>query len=275
MGDKEITIIKPTSGWSLIRVKELWGYRELLYFLTWRDIKVRYKQTLIGVSWVILQPFLTMVVFTVFFNKIAKVPSEGIPYPIFSYSGLLLWTYFSASLSNAGNSLINNTNLINKVYFPRLIIPLYSTVSGLVDYFVALSILIIMMFYYRVLPNFSVVFLPLIVLLCFLFVTGLGLWLCALNVKYRDVRYVIPFLIQLLLFATPVIYPITIFPEKLRWILALNPLYGIIDAHRACILGFKQIDWVLLSVSTIITLLIFVSGMFYFRKTERFFADII
>jgi len=270
-----ITIIKPSKGWSALNLRDLWNYRELLYFLIWRDIKVLYKQTVIGAAWAILQPLLTMVVFTIFFGKIAKIPSEGIPYPIFSYSGLLIWTYFSSGVSNSGNSLIGSANLITKVYFPRLIIPLSSSLSGVVNYSIAFLILIFMMLYYGFLPNYSIILLPLIVFLAFISATGLGLWLSALNVKYRDVRYVIPFFIQLLLFTTPVIYPVTILPERFRWILSLNPIFGIIDAHRACILGYKPIDWFSFNISTAMTLFIFITGLYFFRRTERFFADVI
>jgi lipopolysaccharide transport system permease protein len=272
---EHILIIKPSKGWAALNLRDLWHYRELLYFLTWRDIKVRYKQTLIGAAWAILQPFLTMIVFTVFFGKIAKLPSEGIPYPIFSYSGLLLWTYFSSAVSNSGNSLVGSSNLIAKVYFPRLIIPLSSALAGIIDYFIALCILVLMMFFYGFFPNSSIVLLPLIILLAFISATGLGLWLSALNVKYRDVHYAIPFFIQLLLFATPVIYPATVLPERFRWLLSLNPISGIIDAHRACILGYKPVDWLSLSISTAMAFLIFITGLFYFRRTERFFADVI
>jgi len=270
-----ITVIKPGKGWVPLHLRDLWNYRELLYFLVWRDIKVLYKQTVIGAFWAILQPFLTMIVFTIFFGKIAKIPSEGIPYPVFSYSGLLLWTYFSSAVSSSGNSLVGSSNLITRVYFPRLIIPLSSALSGIVNYSIALVILIFMMFYYGFFPDFSIILLPLIVFLAFISATGLGLWLSALNVKYRDVRYAMPFFIQLLLFATPVIYPVTIIPERFRWLLSLNPISGVIDAHRACILGYKSIDWFSLGISTTVALLIFISGLYFFRRTERFFADVV
>jgi len=267
--------IKPSKGWDIHTFKDLWNYRELLYFLIWRDIKVRYKQTLIGAAWAILQPVLTMIIFSIFFGKMAKIPSEGIPYPIFCFSGLLLWIYFSNAVSNSGNSLIGSANLITKVYFPRLIIPLSSALAGMVDYFIAFFILIFAAFLYGFFPNFSFILLPLTIFLGFISATGLGLWLSALNVKYRDVRYAIPFFIQLLLFATPVIYPATMIPEKFRWLLALNPISGIIDAHRACILGYKPVDWLSFGISTAVTLLIFISGFVFFRQTERFFADVI
>ena len=268
-------IIKPTKGWASLNLKDLWHFRELLYFLTWRDIKVRYKQTAIGAGWAILQPFLTMIVFTIFFGKVAKISSEGVPYPIFSYSGLLLWTYFSSSVSNSGNSVVANTNLITKVYFPRTVIPISSSLAGLVDYFIAATILLIMMLYYGFIPKPTFLLLPFLLILAFISATGFGLWLSALNVKYRDVRYIIPFFIQLLLFTTPVIYPISMVPEKFRWVLFLNPISGLIDAHRVLILDHKSIDWLSLGISIAMGLLIFITGFLYFRRTERFFADVI
>lgn len=271
----EVIVIKPSKGWSAINLRDLWQYRELLYFLTWRDIKVRYKQTLIGAGWAILQPLFTMIIFTIFFGKMARVPSEGVPYPIFSYAGLLLWVYFSGAVTNSGNSLVGSANLITKIYFPRLIMPLSSALAGILDYFIALSILVVMMLYYQIRFSPLLLLLPVLVILAFLAATGLGLWLSAINVKYRDVRYAIPFFIQLLLFATPVIYPTSILPEKYRWLLALNPMSGIIEAHRACILAHQPINWSSLGISIASTFLLFITGAFYFRRMERFFADII
>ena len=272
---EQIRQIRPSKGWTALNIKDLLHYRELLYFLTWRDIKVRYKQTVIGATWAILQPLLTMIIFTIFFGRIAKVPSEGIAYPIFSFSGLILWIYFSTAVTNAGNSLVGSSNLITKVYFPRLIIPLSASLAGIIDYFISLGLLLIMMIFYKCVPNYSILLLPVIVFFALFSATGMGLWFSALNVKYRDVRYAIPFLIQLLLFATPVIYPVTIFPQKYRLILFLNPIAGVIDAHRACLLGYKAIDWLSLCISLCAGILIFVSGLYYFSRTERFFADII
>ena len=267
-------VIEPNKGLLKLDLKEIWKYRELLYFLVWRDIKVRYKQTFIGASWAIIQPFFTMIVFTVFFGKIAKIPSDNVPYPIFSYSGLLLWTYFSSAVSNSSNSLIGNSNLISKVYFPRLIVPLSSAISAAVDYFIATSILVLMMFYYGVYPNYQILFLPVILILTFFTATGFSLWLSALNVKYRDVRYALPFFIQLLLFLTPVIYPVSFVPEKFKWILYINPIGGLINAHRALVLG-QEIDFAYLGISIIISIFLFITGFAYFKKTESFFADII
>ncbi len=270
-----ILVIRPPSGWSAINLRELYRYRELLYFLIWRDIKVRYKQTLLGAAWAILQPFFMMIVFTLFFGWMAKMPSEGVPYPIFSYSGLLLWTYFSGAVSMSGNSLVVQTNLVTKIYFPRLLMPIASTIAGLLDYLIAMSILVLMMIWYDFTPSPAMLLLPFLMLCAFIAATGVGMWLSAMNVKYRDIRYVIPFLIQLWLFATPVIYPTTMLPEKYRWLLSLNPMGGVIDAHRTCILGHKPIDWVSLSISVGMILLIFVTGIFYFKRMEQSFADII
>jgi len=268
-------IIKADKSLLSVDLKELWDYRELLYFLVWRDVKIRYKQTYIGILWAIIQPLFTMIVFTIFFGRIAKIPSEGVPYPIFSYSGLLLWIYFSQAMSNSSNSLVGNTNLISKVYFPRIIVPLSSSLSGIFDYFIAVSILILMMFYYGIYPGISILLLPFVLLMTFIVSTGFGLWLSSLNVKYRDIRYALPFAIQLMLFITPVIYPTDFIPEKFRWIMYLNPMSGLIDTHRACFLDYRTINWEQLIISSLIGLLIFVSGLYYFKKTERFFADYI
>ncbi len=269
------TIIEPQKGWIPINLKEIWKYRELFYFLTKRDIKVRYKQTVLGGLWAIIQPFFTMVVFTLFFGKLAKVPSEGIPYPIFVYAGLLPWTYFANALSSSGNSLVGSANLITKVYFPRLIIPASASLAGLVDFLIALSILGIMMIYYQFLPGISILLVPLLVGLTFLCAVGVGLWLSALNVQYRDIRYAIPFVIQLWMFVSPVIYPVSMVGEKYQWLLALNPMGGVITAFRASLLGHQAIDWFLLIISAVIIILLFFSGTFYFNRTQKTFADVI
>ena len=271
----EVTIIKPSNGWSVINMRELIKYRELLYSLAWRDIKVRYKQTLLGATWAILQPFFTMIVFTIFFGKMAKVPSEGVPYPIFSYIGLLPWTYFATSVSFSSNSLVGSANLITKVFFPRLLVPMGTTLAGLLDYTIALSILGIMMAWYHLTPGLGMLLLPVLMLLTFLAATGVGMWLSAMNVKYRDIRYAIPFLIQLWLFVTPVIYPTSLLPERYRWLMALNPMAGVIEAHRAAILANKPIDWLSLAISFGMIIFVFVTGAFYFKRMERSFADVI
>jgi len=270
-----LTIIESEKGWVPLDLKEIWNYRELFYFLTKRDIKVRYKQTVLGGLWAIIQPVFTMVVFTVFFGRLAKVPSEGLPYPIFVYVGLLPWTYFANALSASGNSLVGSSNLITKVYFPRLIIPASASLAGLLDLFIAMFVLGAMMVYYQFIPNIWIILFPLLVGLTFLCALSVGLWLSALNVQYRDIRYVIPFLIQLWMFVSPIIYPVSMVPPKYRWLLALNPMTGVIDAFRASILGHRPIDWLMLSISTAIISTLFISSIFYFRRMENIFADII
>lgn len=270
-----ITIIEPKKGWISIDLKEIWNYRELFYFLTKRDIKVRYKQAVLGGLWAIIQPVFTMVVFTLFFGRLAKMPSDGIPYPIFVYAGLLPWTYFANALSASGNSLVGSANLITKVYFPRLIVPGAASLAGLFDFFIAALILGAMMIYYHCLPGISIIHFPFLVILTFLCAVGAGLWLAALNVQYRDIRYVIPFLIQLWMFVSPIIYPVTIVEERYRWLLALNPMGGVITAYRASLLGHQPIDWFLLGISTIIICLLFISGLYYFRRMEKTFADVV
>lgn len=271
----DLTVIEPKKGWVPIDFKEFWQYRELLYFLVKRDIKVRYKQTVLGGLWAVIQPLFTMVVFTLFFGRLAKMPSDGIPYPIFVYAGLLPWTYFANALSASGNSLVGNAHLISKVYFPRLIIPSSSALSGLLDFFIAMIVLAAMMVYYRFFPHTGILLFPVLIGLTFLCAVGAGLWLSAMNVQYRDIRYVIPFLIQLWMFVSPVIYPVSMMGEKYRWLMALNPMGGIITAYRSSLLGHQPIDWQLLGISTTIILAVFVSGLYYFRRMEKTFADIV
>jgi len=274
--EKNEIIIKPQKGWLRIDFKELWYYRELAYFFVWREIKVRYKQTVVGVAWAIFKPLTTMLIFTFFFGRFAKMPSDGIPYPIFVYIGLLLWDYFSFGLSHSSESMVGNANIIQKVYFPRLIIPISSSLIGLVDFAIASIVLVGIMFYYHYIPNIAGIFyIPLLLFITFLSSVGLGCFLASINVKYRDVRYVIPFFIQIFMFLTPVIYPVSMVGAKFKWLLALNPMAGVIEAARAVILGTKDIDWQILSVSMVISALLFIFGIFYFRKTEKFFADII
>jgi lipopolysaccharide transport system permease protein len=270
-----IEVIEPKKGLVPLDLKEIWNYRELLYFLTKRDIKVRYKQTVLGGLWAIIQPLFTMVVFTFFFGKLAKVPSDGIPYPIFVYVGLLPWIYFANALAASGNSLVGSANLITKVYFPRLIVPASASLAGLLDFFIAMLVLAAMMIYYKFVPSSGIVLFPFLVCLTFLCAVGVGLWLSALNVQYRDIRYVIPFLIQLWMFVSPVIYPVSIVNEKYQWLLALNPMGGVIRAYRASLLGHMPIDWPLLGLSSAMILLILTTGLFYFRRMERVFADVV
>lgn len=272
---QQITIIEPKPGWIALDFKEIWNYRELFYFLTKRDIKVRYKQTVLGGLWAIIQPFFTMIVFSIFFGRLAKLPSDGIPYPIFVYAGLLPWTYFANALTNSGNSLVGNASLITKVYFPRVIIPASASLAGLLDLFIAMSILGVMMVYYSLYPGLAVLLLPFLIGLTFLCAVGVGLWLSALNVQYRDIRYAIPFLIQIWMFVSPVIYPASLVTDRYKWVLALNPMGGVINAFRSCLLGHKPIDWSLLGISTIIIFALFFSGLYYFRRMEKTFADVV
>lgn len=268
------TIIRPTKTFHWDELRELWQYRELLYFFTWRDIKVRYKQTTIGVLWAVFQPLMTMIVFSVFFGRLAKIPSDGIPYPIFVYVGLLLWQFFSSSLSETSFSLISNQAIITKVYFPRLLLPISAVATRLVDFVVGTVILVALMVYYQFLPNIlGLLILPLLVFLAFMLSVGSGLLLAALNIKYRDIRYVLPFFIQLLLFVTPVIYPPSI-AGKYSWILAINPMTGIIKAAHASILGTTPLNIQLLCISGVVSLAILLVGVVYFKKTEMYFADI-
>ena len=271
----EITIIRPKKLFSLRDMTEIWKYRELLYFFTWRDLKVRYKQTAIGAGWAIFQPFITMIVFSVFFGGLAKMPSDGVPYPIFVYVGLLFWQFFSSALSETSNTLISNQSIITKVYFPRLILPISSVLTKLVDFFVASFILIGLMAYYGYMPHLSgFLLIPLLLIISFMAAVGGGLFLAAINVKYRDVRYALPFFIQILLFVTPVIYPASI-AGKYSWLLALNPMMGVIQNARAALLGTAPINWVLLNMSFIACLIILMLGVYVFKKIERYFADII
>lgn len=270
-----LTVIRPKKIFSLRDLKELWQYRELLYFFSWRDLKVRYKQTAIGILWAVLQPFIIMVVFTVFFGKLAQMPSDGVPYPIFVYVGLLFWQFFSDALGETSNSLLANKSIVSKVYFPRLLLPVSTVFTRLIDFFIAAVILVGMMVYYGYTPNLGgLLILPLLLVLTFMTAVGLGLFLSAVNVKYRDVRYVLPFFIQLLLFVTPVIYPASIAGAYSK-ILALNPMMGVIQSARAALLGATPINWVLILTSFIGCSVIFVFGIIYFKKTERYFADII
>jgi len=275
MEKKKVTVIKPKKTMSWDDFKELWEYKELLYFFSWRDIKVRYKQTVIGILWAIFQPFMTMVVFTIFFGNFAKMPSDGIPYPIFVYTGLLFWQFFSGALTSTSNCLISNQGIITKVYFPRLLLPISSTITKFVDFSIASVILVGMMIYYQYTPNLiGLLIIPLLLLITFMASVGGGLFLASINVKYRDVRYILPFFISMMMFITPVIYPASI-AGKYSWILALNPMTGVIKAARAALLGNAPINWTLLLISGVTCLIILVIGFVFFKKTERYFADIV
>jgi len=269
-------IIKPKNKWWQLDLKEIWVFRDLFYFFTWRDVKVKYKQTVVGALWAIFQPFIIMVIFTIFFGKLAKLPSDGIPYPVFVYTGLLFWTLFSTSLAQVSNSFIQNEKIVTKIYFPRIILPISSIITNIVDFVIASSILVGMMFFYHYTPSLTgLLLIPILLLMTVFSVLGIGLLFSSLNVKYRDVRFILPFFIQLLLFITPVIYPVSIVGEKYRWILGLNPMSGVIDAARAGILGTREIDWLLLGISAISMLVYCIIGYFYFKKVERYFADVI
>lgn len=268
-------VIKPKKVFSVEDLKEVWRYKELLYFFTWRDFKVRYKQTAIGVLWAIFQPFITMVVFSVFFGTLLKIPSDGVPYPIFVYTGLLFWTFFSSALSETSNVLISNQSIITKVYFPRLILPLSSVTTKFVDFGITAVVLGGMMAYYGYTPQLiSILVIPILLAITFMAAVGGGLFLAALNVKYRDVRFILPFFIQLLLFITPVIYPASI-AGKYSWILAVNPMMGVIQNARAVLLGTAFINWLLIGISFAACAALLVIGVMYFKKVERYFADII
>lgn len=274
-GDElEVTVIEPSAGLSLRGLGELARYSELFYFLAKRDIKVRYKQTVLGGLWALIQPAFAMIVFSVFFGRMARMPSDGLPYPLFVYAGLLPWTYFASALAASGESLVTGASLITKVYFPRLIVPAAAAVSGLLDMCIASLLLGAMMLWYGFWPGPAALLFPFLALLAFLCAVGAGLWLSALNVRYRDIRYVIPFLIQLWLFASPVIYPSSLVPERYRLLMALNPMTGVIKAFRSCLLG-SPADWASLGVSAAVILALLVSGLWYFRRVERTFADVV
>ena len=267
--------IKPKKGWQLVDFQELIHYRDLFYFLVIRDIKVRYRQTVLGGLWAIIQPFFMMVVFTLFFGNLAKLPSDGIPYPIFSYSALVAWTYFSNAISNSSNSVVASGGLISKVYFPRLIAPLTPVVAFLLDYVISFAILIAMMLYYRIYPTIMTLFLPLLVILMMLTASGVGMVLASLNAKYRDIRYTISFVVQFWMFASPVVYPVSMIPEKYRLLYAINPMAGIIEGFRSALLGTVAFPTRMLLISTLVSIVLFVIGALYFRRTERHFADVI
>ncbi len=265
--------IESSRGWVSLHLKELWDYREFLYFLTWRDVKVRYKQTVLGAAWAIIQPLLTMLVFSLFFGRLAKVPSDGLPYPLFAYTALVPWTFFANSLSQSSNSLVGNAHLLTKVYFPRLIIPAGAVASQLIDFVLAFTVLLGMMVYYGKGPTLQALWLPCLLLLSLVTALGAGLWFSALNVRYRDVRYVIPFVVQFWMFATPIAYPSSLLPEGWRMIYGLNPMAGVAEGFRWALLGEKTAPGPMILVSSAVAVLLLVSGAFYFRRMEKTFAD--
>ena len=267
-------IIRPPRKWVPVDFNELWEYRELLYFFTWRDVKLRYKQTGLGIAWAIIQPLFLMIVFSLFFGGLAQIPSDGVPYPLFSLAALLPWTLFAEGMTRSTISMVSNASIMTKVYFPRLIMPVASIMSPLVDFCFAFGILIIMMAYYGFVPTINVIFLPLLVIFAMMTSLAVGLWLSALNVKYRDFQYTVPFLIQIWMFASPVVYPASMVPQQLRFLYALNPMTGVIEGFRWALLGTNPpTAMIFISLGVVIALL--VSGVFYFRRMEQYFADIV
>lgn len=272
--EKPIVVMQPSSGWISINLSDLWNYRDLLYILTMRDIKVRYKQTVLGAAWAILQPLFTMLVFSIFFGGLAGVPSDGVPYPIFAFAGLLPWTFFSNAVNTSGNSLVGSANLITKVYFPRMVIPIAAVAAGLLDLGISFGLLVLMMLYYGIGLSANLLMLPVVTLLTSLLAVGVGMWMSALNVKYRDIRFLLPFLIQLGMFASAIIYPISLIPEKYRWLMMLNPIAGYVEAFRAACFG-HQFNWLHLGIATLMTFAMAFFAAYNFRKMEREFADLI
>ena len=272
---KNVLRIEPSKGWVPLKMRDLWEYRELVYFLVWRNVKIRYKQTALGASWAIIQPFMTMLVFSLFFGRLAKVPSDNVPYPIFSFAGLVPWTFFANSLSLASNSLIGSAHLITKVYFPRLAIPIATVLSGVVDFAVAFLMLLVMMMYYGITPMWRMLWMPLFLLLTLVTALGVSLWLSALSVEYRDVQHVMPFILQFWLFATPIAYSSSLLSEPWRTVYGLNPMVGVVEGFRWALLGTNTAPGPIIIVSSLAALIVLVGGAFYFRRMERTFADIV
>lgn len=272
--DEPLTTIEPSGTWSALNLRELWTYRELLYFLIWRDVKIRYKQTALGAAWAIIQPLFTMLIFTLIFSRVAGIRSDGIPYPIFAYAGLLPWTFFSNAVTTSGNSLVGSAHVITKVYFPRLLIPAAAVGAGFVDFAVAFVMVIPLMFYYHVKLTLNLFWLPIPIALTVLLALGVGMWLSALNVKYRDVRFAVPFMVQFWMFLSPIAYPSSVIPERWQLLYSLNPATGIVEGFRSALLG-QPFKWANLGISTAITLAGLLYSSLVFRKMEKTFADII
>src|SRR5215510_5647350 len=268
-------ILRPTSGWQSLGLRELWEYRELFFFLTWRDVIVRYKQTMLGIAWAIIQPLMAMIVFNIFFGQLAKMPSDGIPYPIFSYAALVPWMFFANGLTQSSNSLVGNANLIKKVFFPRLVAPVSAVFSGLVDFVIAFLVLVAMMFYYGRIPTLNVFWLPLLVLLALTTSLGVGLWFSALNCHFRDVRYAVPFITQIWMFATPIAYPTSLLSESWRTLYGINPMGGVVEGFRWALLGTGSAPGLMIAVSSIVAIRVLIGGALYFRKIEKTFADVV
>ena len=267
--------IQPSRGWVSLGLRELWEYRELLYFLTWRDVSVRYKQTVLGISWAIIQPLMTMVVFSLFFGRLAKIPSDGVPYPIFTYAALVPWIFFANGLIQSSNSLVGNANLIKKVYFPRLAVPISTVLSGVVDFVLAFFVLLGIMLYYGLVPTMNVLWLPFFLLLALVTSLGVGLWLSALNVQFRDVRHAVPFLTQLWMFSTPIAYPSSLLSEPWRTLYGLNPMVGVVEGFRWALLGTDTTPRLIIVASSLVALALLIGGALYFRRMEKTFADIV
>lgn len=271
-----LTLISPTEGWASLKLGELWEYRELLYFLTWRDVKVRYKQTVLGAAWAIIQPFFTMVVFSLFFGRLAQIPSDGIPYPIFSYAALVPWAFFANALNQASNSLVRGSHMIKKVYFPRLAMPIASIIAGVVDFVLAFIVLLGMMFFYGIIPTINIFFLPIFLGLALITSLGVSLWLSAMNVQFRDIQYIIPFLTQFWLFATPIAYPSSLIANPLfRKLYAINPMVGVVEGFRWALLGTDTAPGPMIIVSSLAAMALLLSGAYYFRRMEKTFADVV
>jgi lipopolysaccharide transport system permease protein len=271
----EVIHIAPAKGWVSLKLNDLIEYRELLYFLVWRDIKVRYKQTALGAAWAIIQPVMTMVLFSLFFGRLAKMPSDGVPYPIFSFAALVPWTFFSLGLAQSSNSLVGSGSLIKKVYFPRLIVPVATVLAAVVDFALAFFVLLAMMLFYGIIPSINVLWLPAFVLLALVTALGVGLWLSALNVEFRDVRFIVPFLTQFWMFATPIAYPSSLLKEPWHTIYGINPMVGVVEGFRWALLGTNSAPGPIIVVSSLAALLILISGAFYFKRMERTFADLV
>ncbi len=274
LSDDPLVLIEAEDRGSSLDLRELWAYRELLYFLTWRDNKIRYKQTLLGVTWAIIQPLFAMLMFTLLFGRLARMPSDGIPYPLFAYAGLLPWTFFANAVTNSGNSLVGSSSLITKVYFPRMIIPAAAVAAGLLDFAIAFLLIIPLLIVYGIALTWSLLLLPLFIILATVLALGVGMWASALNVRYRDVRYALPFAIQLWLFASPVIYPSSIMPAKWRWVLLLNPMTGIIEGFRSSLFG-RSFDWAAILLAAALTLIFLFYSTYFFRRVEETFADVV
>ena len=267
--------IESSRGWAALRLADVWAYRELLYFLVWRDVKIRYKQTVLGAGWAILQPFFTMVVFAVFFGRLAKMPSDGVPYPIFAYAALVPWTFFANGLTQAVTSVVGGSSLIKKVYFPRIILPLAAVLAGIIDFVFAFALLIVMALYFGIVPSWRIMALPLFTVMVVMAALSVALWLSALNVQYRDIRYIAPFIVQVWLFATPIAYPSSLLSEPWRTVYGLNPMVGVVEGFRWAMLGSGNRPGPMIIVSTLVCLALLLGGAYYFRRVERTFADIV